>query len=374
MHDDGSKILDFFRAFLTEALKGNPHLHKAVLTGILRVARESIFSGLNNLAVFSLLRPELSTCFGFTEPEVERLLEKAGRLDRIEGVRSWYNGYLFGGEVIYNPWSILNFVASADGLLQGYWVATSSNDLVQDLLQHHALALDAELEALLSGGAIERRLDENVVLADLRRSEGALWSLLVMSGYLKAEPAAGEPGEVPPYRLSIPNREVREVYLSTFRSWIESRLFAGGGSVERLKASLLRGDAEAFERQLQAFVTDLLSYHDTGSVEPERVYHAFIVGLLATLEPAYQVRSNRESGRGRPDVTIRPARADKPGAVLELKVARPPRRTLEDALEEGVEQIRQGDYAAELRASGAAPVHAFAVAFDGKVIRVQAAG
>ena len=362
--------LDFFRAFLTAGLKDNPHLFKAVLTGILRVARESIFSGLNNLAAYSLLRRELSSCFGFTEDEVRALLDRAGALDRLEAVRSWYNGYVFGGQVVYNPWSILSFLASEDRLLRGHWVATSANDLVKDLLQRHALTLEASFQTLMEGGAIERRLDENVALGDLEDHEDALWSLLVFTGYLRAEEGAGVPGEVPPYRLSIPNREVQEVYTSTFRRWMESRLKGHGGSAEKLRRALLGGDAAALEQQLQAFVTNLLSVHDVTGVEPEQVYHAFVIGLLAMLEPEYQVRSNRESGEGRPDVLIRPTQVGKPGVVLELKVARS-RKTPKQALAEGLAQIRKKGYTAELKAAGASPVHAFAVAFDGKRVWVR---
>ncbi|WP_437757248.1 AAA family ATPase [Sorangium sp. So ce1389] len=368
-HGYAPQILGFCRNFLTEALKGNPHLFKAALTGILRVARESIFSGLNNVAVYSLLRPELNTCFGFTEPEVEALLTRAGEQARLDDVRAWYNGYLFGGQVVYNPWSILSFLSSADKRLRGYWVATSANELIKDLLQRHALRLEEPLRALIEGGSIERRLDEDVALSDLAHSEQALWSLLVFTGYLRAEEALGPKGQEP-WRLAIPNREVHEVYTSTFRQWLEERLARHGGGVERLRAALLRGDAEGLERQLQVFVTDLLSFHDPGTIEPERVYHAFILGLLGALEPDHQVRSNRESGRGRPDVLIRPVQPGQPGVVLELKVAGPG-RTPEQALEEGLEQIRDRDYAAELRAAGAAPVHAFAVAFDGKQVRVR---
>ncbi|MGK3966501.1 AAA family ATPase [Sorangium sp. So ce118] len=369
-HGYAPQILGFCRNFLTEALKGNPHLFKAVLTGILRVARESIFSGLNNIAVYSLLRPELNTCFGFTENEVEALLDRAGEGARLDDVRAWYNGYLFGGQVVYNPWSILSFLSSADKRLRGYWVATSANELIRDVLQRHALRLEEPLRTLMEGGSIERRLDEDVALSDLAHSEQALWSLLVFTGYLRAEEALGPPGQEP-WRLAIPNREVHEVYTGTFRQWLEERLARTGGGIDRLRTALLRGDAEGFARQLQAFATDLLSFHDPGTIEPERVYHAFLLGLLGALEPDHQVRSNRESGRGRPDVLIRPVQAGQPGVVLELKLTGPG-RTPEQALEEGLEQIRERDYAAELRAAGAAPVHAFAVAFDGKQVWARA--
>ena len=370
LHGYAPRILDFFRAFLTEGLKGNPHLWKAVLTGVLRVARESIFSGLNNLGVYSLLRSEFRTCFGFTESEVGSLLERAGCADLTEAVRGYYNGYDFGGEAIYNPWSIVNFLASEDRLLRPYWVSTSANELVRDLLQHHASAVEQDIEVLLDGGSIERRLDEDVPLGELREREDALWGLLVFSGYLRAEPGSGVPGEEPAYRLSIPNREVRQVYTDTFRRWLEDRLSPRGGSLRRLAAALLGGDAEGLQEQLQIFATNLLSYHDTPRREPERVWQAFLIGLFAALEPDYQVRSNRESGAGRPDVLVVPRSPGKPGVVLELKSIKPTRATPARTLDAALSQIEVNDHAAELAAAGAAPIHAFAIAFDGKRVRV----
>jgi Predicted AAA-ATPase/PD-(D/E)XK nuclease superfamily len=365
------RILDFMRAFLAAGLKGNPYLFKAVLTGILRVAKESIFSGLNNLAVYTLLRPEFATSFGFTEPEVTALLERAGRLAHLPAVRAWYNGYVFGGEVVYNPWSILNYVDSAEIQPRPFWVSTSSNDLVRQALVKHATQAQDDIEALLEGRGLLRRLDENVVLSDLDTRPDTLFGLLTFSGYLKAEKRVLDPDDEPHYLLSIPNREVRQVYTSTFRDWMADRM-GGGGGVSRLTRALLSGDAETLEEELTTFTESVLSYHDTGR-RPEQVYHAFVLGLLATMEPEYEVRSNRESGRGRPDVILRPKQAGKPGAVLELKVAKAGKKTLEEALAEGAAQIRDLDYAGELRAAGASPVHAFAVAFDGKQVRVTAA-
>jgi hypothetical protein len=366
-------ILDFMRSFLGAGLKGNAHLFRAVITGILRVAKENLFSGLNNPGVYSLLRQEYNTCFGFTEAEVAALLARCGREDKLEEVRTWYNGYLFGGEVIYNPWSVLCFLDSADAEARAYWLSTSSNDLVKELLERYAMELQPVFETLLAGGSIEHAIDENVALSQLHQSPGALWSLLVFSGYLKAERAYHDPMRGPVHRLSIPNREVRQVYATTFRMWMENRMSGHGGSLALLTEALLGGDGEVLEQQLQAFVTNLLSYHDLGGIASERVYHGFVMGLFAVLESSHEVRSNRESGRGRPDVLIRPRQPGKSGVVLELKVARPSKKTLEQALSEGLAQLEAMDYAAELRAAGASPVFGFAVAFDGKEVRVAEA-
>jgi hypothetical protein len=366
-----NEVLELFRALFTAGFKGNPHLFKAVLTGVLRIAKESIFSGLNNLAVYTLLHPHFSTCFGFTEEEVATLLERAGQRDLLDAVRGYYNGYAFGGTPIYNPWSILNFIHDGDSRLRPHWVTTSSNDLVHDVLRRHTFSIQSDLEVLLEGGVIERVIDENVVLSDLTTRMDSAWSLLVFSGYLRAEEAPGTSLEIRPYRLSIPNREVLQVYTSTFREWMRERL-GGERDVERLMHAMLEGDAEALEEKLQVFTTNLLSYHDT-ALRPEQVYHAFVIGLLATLEPTHEVRSNRESGEGRPDVTIRPRQAGNPGAVLELKVAKPGKKTPEQALAEGLAQIRDRDYAAELRAAGASPRFAFVVVFDGKTVKVEGA-
>jgi hypothetical protein len=370
------EVLGFFRAFLGSGLKGNPHLYKAVLTGILRVARESIFSGLNNLAVCSVLEPAFSTAFGFTEAEVVDLLERAGKSELLATVQDWYNGYVFGGHVIYNPWSVLSFLQWGSEP-KPYWLSTSSNDLIKHVLGLRAIRLQPVLEAVLAGEGVVRVVDENVVLDDLEHDEDAFWSLLVFSGYLKAEKHGVAPNGQAMYRLTIPNHEVRLVYVDSFRTWMKARLRGHGGNLDELTRALLAGDASAFERQLQAFATNLLSYHDAGTAGPENLYQGFVIGLLAVMEPTHLVRSNRESGAGRPDVQIRPRVPGQPGVVLELEVARASEKTpgshLEAALDEGLAQLAANDYAAELRAAGADPVHAFAVAFDGKQVRVRSA-
>jgi hypothetical protein len=363
VHGYGPEVIELFRAVLTHGLKDNPHLERGVVTGVLRVSRESIFSGLNNLAVHTLLQRSFSTCFGFTQSEVEGLVTQAGRSGALELVRTWYDGYDFGGTVIYNPWSVLCWLADEDAQPRPHWLNTSSNELVQRLLQGRAAELHEPFSRLLAGEGVERVLDENVVLDQLEDSDDALWSLLVFSGYLRAQrlPPA-QPSWLPAYRLSIPNAEVRLLYTSTFAQWMRARMKGSGGQLERLLAALLLGDAVRFEQQLGVLVTNLLSYHDLGASEPERVYQVFVLGLLAALEPEHRVRSNRESGSGRPDVLVCPAVPGQPGVVLELKVVRGG-KTMEQVLED----------AAELRASGAEPVHVLVVGFDGKQVRVRGA-
>ena len=376
VHDYARDVLDFFRAFLGAGLKGNPHLYKAVLTGILRVARESIFSGLNNLAVYTLLHHGFATCFGLTEAEVADLLDQAGRGEQLAEVQRWYNGYVFGDHVIYNPWSVMCFLDDPQGWPRPYWLSTSDNALIKRLLERYASQLQPMFETLLAGGGIEHAVDENVVLEQLERRPDALWSLLVFSGYLRAahtaEPPAAAATGRPIYTLTIPNAEVRLLYGETFREWMEASLSRHGGHMDTLVDALLRGRAGALEAQLQILAGSMLSFHDAGHASPESFYHGFVLGLLAVLEPGHQVRSNRESGRGRPDVMIRPVQPGQPGVILELKIARPGRKTLEQALDEGLAQMQQQGYAAELEAAGASPIHAFAVAFDGKEVRVRA--
>jgi hypothetical protein len=371
-----NEAIDFFGSFFLAGLKDNQHLERAVMTGILRVSRESIFSDLNNIGVYTLLEMEFNTCFGFTEPEVKALLEKAGIGDLLDAVRSFYDGYEFGGVEIYNPWSILSFLARGSRQLVPHWVGTSSNRLIQELLQHHGFAVEQDMQTLLEGGYVERHVHENIAFPQLKDDKDTLWSLLVFSGYLKAArpgpPVIGLPP--PPYRLSIPNEEVASVYRTTFHSWLQQSLTSQGGDVDQLLRTLLEGNVSEFEEQLQKFALTLPSYHDVKGVKPETFYHGMMIGLLASLEPDYEVRSNRESGTGRPDVLIKPRRAGKPGVILELKTARTGVRTIESAMNEGLEQLETHDYAAELRASGVQKISQMAVAFDGKRVMVLPKG
>jgi hypothetical protein len=399
---DERRLLDFFRAFLSGGLKDNHHLARGVMTGILRIAKESLFSGLNNLAVYSLLLPECATCFGFTEAEVKDLAVKTGAEASLPDLTRWYNGYRFGGEVIYNPWSVLNFLASADKVLRPYWAGTSSDDLLRRVVFTHGLGQSGELETLLGGGEIEKRIDDRVALRDLDQSPESVWSFLLYTGYLKATKVRIDEG-VTRATLAVPNKEVEYVYRTLFLSWLEQRL--GATQVDELLQAIVSGDVERCARLLEALLHSL-SHHDVAArrtsktrggksggrsrspseteaesdldsevvLTPEQVYHVFVVGLLLGLQPRYLVRSNRESGGGRYDVMVIPRTPGQPGVVLELKVRnRQKRETEKGAMAAALRQLRERDYAAELRACGADPIHEIGVVFDGKRVSVEAA-
>jgi hypothetical protein len=368
----GPKIAGFVFTLLGAALKSNPHLQRAIMTSVLRVMEEKTLSGLNNVSVYSMLSSRFNTSFGFAGDEVVSLLERAGCSNKVGDVRAWYGGFNFGGELIHNPWSVLSYLQGDGVAFQAYWINAGSNDWVVEFLDRYALRLSHVFEALLEGRGFDTYLDENVIMSKISNDEDAFWSLLVSSGYLKAESLPYDPvvGRVS-YRLSIPNREMRQFFSTAFQRWLKTHLDAQGGDVGKLVRALLSGDGEGVEAQLQLFVQNILSYYDIAKVDPERVYQGFVLGLLAALEPDYIVRSNREAGSGRPDVTIRPRLAGKPGALLELKLARKGKKTPAAALREGLAQIRAKGYAADLRATGVSEVHAFAVAFDGKRVWVK---
>jgi Predicted AAA-ATPase/PD-(D/E)XK nuclease superfamily len=372
VHHYYDDAVEFLRNFLSGGLKDNRSLWKGVLTGVLRVARDSVFTGLNNLEVYSLLRPEYCQYFGFTEDEVAGLLASTGASDRMEDVRGWYNGYVFGGRVMYNPWSVLAYLKSQDRALRPHWADTSSNDLVRELLVGQGLGLRGEMERLMRGEEIERAVAEHVALRDLQTKSELVWSLLLYTGYLKA---VGQRRESRTLwcRLAIPNQEVLSIYESLFLAWTDEGL-GGDQKRQELIRALLGGDVETCERLLEQWLLASASLHDTARfAPPERFYHGFVLGLLVSLGERYDVVSNQESGYGRCDVLITPRVPGQPGVVLELKV-RDDRRgeTVEQALERALDQLAARDYAASLRTRGAAPVHELAVVFDGKRVFVRA--
>jgi len=364
-------VIGFMRNWLSGALKDHPSLEKGVLTGILRVAKESIFSGLNNLRVYSLLaRGPLADKFGFTQPEVMKLLEDFGQTEGLRQVEEWYNGYDFGGQTIYNPWSILCFLESSSPDCEPYWVNTSSNDLVYQLIQEGGEALKEDLEALMAGESLTRQIDDNIVLREVQQREDAIWPFLLFSGYLTASDPKRD-GLDQTHDLSIPNLEVKWLYTHVIRSWLKKHL--SSSKLQELCRSLISGQVPRFAALLQELVLGMMSYHDVasgGTRTPEAVYQAFVLGLLAQLGHLYTIRSNREAGTGRADIIMAPLDTSQQGVVLEFK-SWEDGRSAEEQLEAALEQIEDRQYAAELAAQGVQQVLKLAVVFDGKTLHVK---
>jgi len=360
-----AEIIAFMRNLLSGAFKDNNHLEKGVVTGILRVAKESIFSGFNNPRVRTILDEEFSDRFGFTETEVARLLSDFNLQDRTAEVKRWYNGYRFGPHTIYNPWSIMQYTTDArfaTAKAEPYWVNTSDNKLVHDLIVGKNAIQSEDLETLLAGGAVRKQVNTNIVLDSLKSK--AVWSMLTFSGYLKAE-------EVLEGRficdLAIPNLEVRTFFEETVRDWLDEQV--GGNGLEPLLNALIGENMEALAHYFSEMVVGVLSFHDSAGKEPERVYHAFLLGILVNLRGQYRVTSNRESGFGRYDVCLIPVDPKGTGFVFEFK--RVEKQTLQKTAKKALEQIITRNYATELLEAGVSTIRAIGVAIDGKRARID---
>ena len=381
------EVGEFVRALFNVTFKSNPNLERALLTGITRVARESIFSDLNNPKVVTATSPEYATSFGFTETEVSDAMGEFG-LDgpgAFDEVRRWYDGFVFGGVPdVYNPWSITNYLDT--GRLAPYWANTSGNALVSKIVREGDADLKADFEALLSGDTIEKQFDEQVSFDDLGRRPGAVWGLLVAGGYLRVAAEGGirdestnggprdAPTDIPPARLSITDHEVALAFDGMVRGWFDGVSSRYNGFVR----ALLEGDLDAMSAYMNDVALDTFSSFVTGArpsgAEPERFYHGFVLGLLVELRGRYIVRSNRESGFGRYDVMLEPVDPSRDdGIVLEFKVRNPRREeTLGDTVASALAQIADRGYAGELVSRGvpADRVRAYGFAFEGKRVLV----
>ena len=336
------EMVTFMREFMGAGLKDNSHLHKAVLTGILRVSKESLFSGLNNLKVYSLLNSRHGEYFGFTEEEVRELLEKANLGASINDVRTWYNGYQAGNVVIYNPWSIVNCIQE-QGKLSPYWVNTSDNALIKDLIIKSSTHTKAQFESLLQGKVVEKFINENVVFDHLESNESTLWTLLLMSGYLKVTSTKeAEQGSL--CQLEIPNKEVRDLYRMFIAEWLsgvnDATIF------NSFLADLLNGKMEDFQERLSNLMLQTFSVHDIKGNNPEKFFHGFMLGLIAGIDQKhYRIDSNKESGLGRYDIMIAPNDSKKLGIILEIKsLDQDSHQSLKEAAENALKQIDKKKY------------------------------
>ena len=364
----------FMRSFFNATFKTNPYLERAVMTGITRVSKESIFSDLNNLNVVTTTSDEYCTCFGFTEDEVYGSLDKFGLSDKKSEVKKWYDGFVFGSHRdIYNPWSITSYLDKRK--LAPYWASTSSNGLVSRLIQTAHTDIKQLMEDLISGREIVVNFDEQIVFNQLDTDESAIWSLLVAGGYLKPDNVEYR-GELlePWYHLSITNLETRSMFSNMFKGW-----FRGSASnYNAFVSALVQGDVDAMNEYMNdVALTTISSFdvgtHRSGKAHPERFYHGFVLGLMVEQSENYEIRSNRESGFGRYDIMMIPKKNNLPAIVIEFKVYNPRReQTLEDTVQTALKQIEEKSYDTELMARGIEKdrIRHYGFAFEGKRVLI----
>lgn len=353
------KIVAFMRGFLGSALKDNPFLRKGILTGILRIAQESLFSGLNNIQVHTVTDTQYASCFGFTDDEVKKLLTDSGQAEREQEVKDWYNGYQFGNQVIYNPWSLLSVAMRPGESLRGYWVNTSQDKLIETLITEERCITLEELAALLQGQTLVKEVRDSVALS---RIDGqSIWSLLLFSGYLTFTERLSESQ----YRLKLPNREVGGFFENIVRRWLEGP----ESPHDPLQAMLAKGDLAAFKAFLEDRVMHLVGAADTGGRSaPENFFHGLVLGLVANkLDLLYEITSNRDAGLGRYDLQLRPRNADLPGYIFEFKrLAKDSDQHLDQAAGQALAQIKAQGYAREMTTSGLRSIWLVGLAFRGK--------
>ena len=371
------ELVAFTRSLFNSTFKTNPYLERALMTGITRVSKESIFSDLNHLEVVTTTSNKYETSFGFTEKEVFDALDMFGYAEQKGDVKTWYDGFVFGKyKDIYNPWSILNFLDK--GQIGIYWANTSANGLVTKLLREGNRNLKEQFERLMAGEVLHTPVDEQIVYNQLNGSEKAIWSLLLASGYLKVL-SVGQREDMydvrePKYELALTNMEVRVMFNNMVRSWFQD----SGADYNDFVKSLLQGDKKAMNAYMNRVALNTFSFFDTGNkpsgIEPERFYHGFVLGILVELQRDYIITSNRESGFGRYDVMIEPKNpGHKDAIILEFKVHdEEDEESLKETVAAALKQIEDKQYAAQLEARGIAKerIRKYGIAFQGKKVLI----
>lgn len=353
------EMVGFIRSLFESALKTNPYLEFAVITGCLRISRESIFTGLNNLRIYSILSENYDEYFGFTEGEVLTMLKSYDREGNIDTVKEWYDGYCFGDVEVYNPWSVINYmqdiITNPDSIPTPYWANTSSNSIVREMVENSSEEVREELEELINGGTIEKPVHEDITYDSIHDTEDNLWNFLFFTGYLKKiSSRLEEPNQI--VTMAIPNTEVIYIYENTIRNWFDKK--KRGLNISPLYAAIENGDTEQIAEEVSGFLMETISFFDYG----ESYYHGFLAGLLRN-NGKYRVISNREAGLGRADIILKTPRIRNGKAIImELKTVKS-YHDMEKGCEAAIKQIEEQKYREELEQEGYQDILCYGICF-----------
>ena len=361
------QMVDFVRSFFEAALKTNSSLEFAVVTGCLRISKESIFTGLNNLKTISILDEKYDEYFGFTDGEVRKMCGDFGLSDKYDTFRDWYNGYVFGKANVYNPWSVIQFMddlkQNPDWFPRSYWANTSSNSIVRKLIERADDSVKGEIEHLIDGGVIEKPVHEDITYDEIYRTMDNMWNFMFFTGYFRKVEERMDDNDIRWLTMRLPNREVRYIFREKVMSWFQERIQEK--DLTGLYTAFVNKDTAALEEELGQIMLETISSMD----ENESYYHGLVAGLLSPMK-GYRTKSNREAGKGRSDLFVKPVSRRKEAFVVEFKVARKP-RDLEKMADEAIRQIEDRQYAAEILDDGYEVVGKYGIAFCGKDCMVK---
>ena len=359
------EAVKFFKTFYGVTFKDNPYLEKTVLTGVSRVAKESIFSGANNFDVYTVLDNEFADDFGITEEEMDKVIEDFEIQDEKEEIKSWYDGYKIGEvEGIYNPWSILNYLNKKE--LMPYWINTSSNDLIKLILKN-STTVKEKIERLLKGEAIEVKINLETVIVGIEENEDNIWGLLLGTGYLKVVETVDITEGI--YKVKLPNYEIKFLFQQIIDDWFRNKVI--GNDLKSILKDLVTLNIEEYEETFKILVREMFSYMDVGENTAENFYHAFVLGMLVGLKDSYYVNPNRESGIGRYDIMLEPKDKNGNSFIMEFKVYKEEKeKTIEETIENAKKQIEEKGYEQNLRERGFSNITKMVYAFKGKEVKM----